>query len=747
MKKYFRLFIAVIIMAGMIGFISCDDHQERYEDPPWLGGSSIETLNKRGNYTIFLKLMEQANYSDPIEKQLFTLFVPDDEAFGEYFSSAGIGSVEDLSEDESVQLFTLHVLRNPRSRFYMIYEYAWSELQGPKAEYASLFHRKETPSTSIPYKETVRYVPGMEGDELIIYTGNKNVPLFTAEFFNDYGGAEDGSDYLYMYPGSTWEEGYSENMLGMNWHSAAVIPNPEIPEELEVRTASGFIYFLDRVVPPMPSIEEYMISEPDKYGLYYDLLQRFAAYGNQMVDEERRVLYRKSYDLIFNLAEERGPSTNTQVPPQNMWTAFLPPNDVLQNYLDNSVLKFYSSVDSVPRVTLYYILQSQLSGSLVLKSKLAKGYFNAFGDPSDLSPSDLESGYMCSNGVIYETKRVIEPNVFTTVPGTLFFDKNYSTLLYVFNQSNMLSTISNPDADVTVFATNNENLEKYGIRYNQSSDRVEFRGPIDGQWAPMKPNELTMFAQDQIYEGLINDLAGPGGFLEMSSRNYIQYGNNQAGAGENQKYDTPANVEEVEVNDQNGLLVKVDNPIGSRLVMGQLLTCSPQDDQCLLPDPEFSEFAQLLIDLRLLDQRYKDPATKEFIPKLKFLAGSDYWTAFIPSNAAMNQARADGIIPIEFPSTSEGKDSLTNFVMYHFIRDEVVFDDGLKSGMFETNYSYKDTVDNSTLYKKLRIENESNNLFIEDNSGKIIYLDHAKANRLVQQGTMHKIDAVLVESE
>ncbi|MCK4746651.1 MAG: hypothetical protein KAT15_06440, partial [Bacteroidales bacterium] len=367
-------------------------------------------------------------------------------------------------------------------------------------------------------------------------------------------------------------------------------------------------------------------------GLYYDLLQRFAAYGNQMVDEERRVLYRKSYDLIFDLADERGPSTNTNIPAQNMWTAFLPTDAVLQNYLDNSVLQYYAAIDSIPRVTLYYILQSQLSGTIALRSKLAVSYFNAFGDPTDLGLEDLISGYMCSNGVIYETNRVLEPNVFTTVPGALFFNKEYSTLLYVFNQSNMLSSISNPDADVTVFVTTNEKLEEYGIRYNATSDVVEFRGPVDGKWGPMKTNDLTLFAQDQIYQGLLSDLAGTGGFAEMSSGNYIQYGNNQAAAGENQVYDQPAAVQELEVNERNGLLVKVDHPIESRLVMGQLLTCSPTDPDCVLADPDVSEFAQLLVDLKLLDARFRDPVTKENLPKLKFLAGADYWTAFIPTN-------------------------------------------------------------------------------------------------------------------
>ena len=378
MKRSAWPVLALIFSVVIFGITGCNDHQDRYDDPPWLGGSSIETLEERGNYTIFLRLMERADYTDPITKQLFTLFVPDDEAFEKYFASVGINSVEDLSDEQARQLFTLHVLRNPRSRFYLIYEYAWSELQTPKAEYASLFHRKETPSTSIPYKETVRYLPGFEGREYLIYTGNKNIPLFSQEFFYDYGGAADGSDYTFMYPGSSWEEGYPEGMEGLNWHNAMVIPNPVDPVELEVRTSSGFIYFLDRPVPPMPSIEEYLIANQDKYGLYYDLLQRFANYTGQRVNEQREIEYRKTYDLVYDLAEERSSSTNTAVPPQNMWAAFLAKDNILQEYLDNTVFKYYSSIDSIPRVTLYYIVQTQLSAGTGVEIKACQGLLQCF---------------------------------------------------------------------------------------------------------------------------------------------------------------------------------------------------------------------------------------------------------------------------------------------------------------------------------------------------------------------------------
>jgi uncharacterized surface protein with fasciclin (FAS1) repeats len=718
MKRSLQHFIVALFATGLfLGITGCSKQQDRYLPPPWLGGSSIETLEGKGNYKIFLRLMEMAEYKEPISKQLFTLFVPNDSSFTAYFDSVGVASVEDLNKDQAKQLFTLHVLRNPRSRFQLIYEYAWSELQGPTGEYASLFHRKATPSTAIPYEETIKYLPGREGEKILIYTGEKFVPLFTTDWFDDYGGTVDGSDYLFMYPGSRWGG-------NIQWHNAMVT-------ESEVRTASGFIYFLDRVVPPMPNIEEYLRANPDKYSVYYDMMQRFATYGNQTIDKQKRVLFRKGYDLLFNLAEERGPSMATAVPPQNMWTAYIPNNTVLQNYLDNTVLKFYPSLDSVPRVTLYYILQTQLSAQVGLISKIEKGYFNSFGDAMEISRGDIIDAQMCSNGLVYETNRVLEPNVFTCVPGALFIDRNYSTMLFALNAVNMLTSLSNPLSDVTLFASTNEQLEKYGIRYNATSATIESRGPVDGKWGPMNTTELAVFAQDQIYSGRLSDFSGEGGYVEMNSGNYIHYGNGQVYAGENMFFGNIATVGEVVPNDRNGFLVKVDNPIESRILMGKYL----------LSDPDISDFVQLLVDARLLDAKVKDPITKEVVPNLKFLAVSKLWTAFIPTNSAMAQARAMGLVPAKASA-----DSLLSFLQYHFIKNKVIFDDGNPdgTGTFDTNRTYKDPLDpTKTLNSPLLVTNTLNNLSVQDVSGKVVNLDHSSANVLVRKGVVHKINSVL----
>lgn len=729
MMKRVQLFpVTLVLIIMLFGVFGCSKNQDRYEDPPWLGGSSIETLQDRGNYTIFLRLMDMAEYTIPITKQLFTLFAPNDEAFNTYFKSAGIASVEDLTKDQARELFTLHVLPNPRSRFQLIYEYLWSELQGPDGEYAALFFRKPTTSTSIPYNETVRYYPALKGQQLLMMTGIKLVPLFSKDYFEDFFGDPSGSDYLYMYPGSKWETGHGD----MNWGNAMVT-------ESEVRTSSGFIYFIDQVVPPQKNIDQYLAANQDKFGLYYDLMQRFATYSQGEIDDQKRVKYLKNYNLVSNIAEEQGAFTGNEVRMKDMFTAFLPNDQVLQKYLDDKILPTYGVIDSVPQVTLYYILQTQLSRSLGLISKISKSYFNSFGDPMTITKNDIVSQHMCSNGMIYEMNKVLEPNVFTCVPGNLFFDANYSTFLYALNSSNLLSGLSNPNSKVTLFATSNAQLEAYNIRYNDILSQVEYRG-TDGVWKKMNTIELNMFIQDQVYDGELPDINGEG-FIEMSSGNFVHYSNGTFQASENQRLrENVSIVQTIIPQVNNGVLYNVSTPLKSKQTFGLWL----------VRDPEVSTFKDYLVATKLLDERMKDATTKDSIPNLKFLAEASYWTGFVPTNAAMADAVANGLVPPFKDPNAKTKvleatdvEAAKNFLLMHFIRKKAIFDDGQASGVYPTNRVDSVSATSGVVYANLKISNVKNALSITDHSGQVVNVDHSKANILLRKGVAHKISTAL----
>jgi len=714
MKKRNQLLqIPILAIVLLLGVFGCSKHQERYGNPPWLGGSSIETLQKRGNYTIFLKLMDKAQYTIPITNQLFTLFAPNDAAFNTYFTANNIKSVDSISVESARELFTLHVLPNPRSRFQLIYEYLYSELQGPNGEYAALFFRKPTNSTSIPYKETARYYPALKGKELLMSTGIKLMPLFSLDYFQDFFGAVDGSDYLFMYPGSKWESGHGD----MNWGNAMVT-------ESEVRTANGFIYFVDQVVPPQKNIDQYLLANQDKYGVYYDLLQRFATYAAGGVDKNKNQLYTKNYNLVSNLAEEQGAFTGNESRMKDMYTLYLPSDQVLQDYLNRTVLKTYSSLDSVPSVTLFYILQTQISRSIGLLSKITNSYFNSFGDPTIILKSDIKSAHMCSNGIVYEMNKVLEPNVFTCVPGTLFFDANYSTFLYALNQSGLLTGLSNPTQNVTIFAPSNNEMEIYGIRYDPITATILFLGD-DKKWNPMRPTDLNMFVQDHVYMGKLSDL-NTDQYVEMSSKNFMHIYNGAVQGADNLRVRQMVNVTQTIPNDKNGILYEVDKPINSNYVMGKYLVY----------DKDVSKFKDLLVSTKMLDARFVDQLTRDTVPNLKFYTNeADYWTAFIPTNAAMTAASAAGLIPTN-------SDSLKAWLNYHFIRKSVIFDDGNLSGVFPSEkVSHVDAT--GTTYATLQVSNVKNNLTITDHSGQVVTIDHSKADRLVRKGVVHKIDTVL----
>jgi hypothetical protein len=88
-----------------------------------------------------------------------------------------------------------------------------------------------------------------------------------------------------------------------------------------------------------------------------------------------------------------------------------------------------------------------------------------------------------------------------------------------------------------------------------------------------------------------------------------------------------------------------------------------------------------------------------------------------------------------------------NFVYYHFIKEDVIFDDGKKSGVYNSVYSFTDTTDNTLVFEPLIIMNSSNSLSIEDKTGQVITLTHADANSIVRKGVVHKIDALLKYTE
>jgi uncharacterized surface protein with fasciclin (FAS1) repeats len=709
MKELLKnIFLAIILLSILY---SCEIKKEPFENPEWLGGSIFETLEKNGNYTNLIKLAERAEYRDIIESDVYTFFAADDDAFKEYLTDRGIDSVSQLSKRECKSLMALISLRKGRSRQQLIYRF-WEgtqQWQDSTSEYLSRYFRYEMPAKYYIEKEVVKYNPDYKGQELAIVNNHKWMPCISEDLFGDIGGKTDGSDYLYFFPNSTW--------TGLSWYNAAVI-GPE------ARCSNGFIYYIEKVVPLMPSIEEYMRNNQDKYGVFYDLMQRFARYTPAQEEGIEYDIYTKAYNDVKDIAFENGPQ-RLGYEATNFYTAYIPTDDVMQEYLNNTFLDGkFASIDSVPVETIIYLLNGHIAGNWVFPSQIRTEFLNPYGETIDFDlDKNVTDAKLLSNGAFYEINMVLEPLAYTAAPGPLFKDNNYSTFLRALNEVGVIPTLSYPDVPVTVFAADNDKLSEYGIRYNTLREIFEQKN-IFGIWELMEEEDLTDFVYDHvIYKGY-DDFSGEG-IIYTTTGSGVYFNNNTFMAGGNREANEQIGVIEDINSNINGVLYLLDNPIKP-----------PKEDfaRYIYGNDDFSEFYSLLDKAGLVDSVADEDDADLYYKRLKFLLTYENWTGFLPDNDAIAEAEVNNLIP-------EDSVELGNFLKYHFVANVLISDFNTVSNDYITAF-----VDSTGVPLELKIQSEPKQMIVTDGSGEEVQINHNTANVFVRDGIAHRIKTVLISN-
>ncbi|NJK84880.1 MAG: hypothetical protein HC906_01780 [Bacteroidales bacterium] len=438
-----------------------------------------------------------------------------------------------------------------------------------------------------------------------------------------------------------------------------------------------------------------------------------------ILTEKKVVTYQKSYQIISDVANEYGPVISQDHRQRDVFSAFIPNNQVMQDYLDNKLLSQFESIDSVPEVTVVYLLQSHLAHNLQLASKISKDFFNPFGDLIQIDiHNDISDAFLCSNGPVYTMNKVLEPYAFISVPGPLFFKKDYTTFLYALAISGRVSSLSQPDVVTTLFAPDNNSLAEYGIRFDRED--LELQRLYQGKWETMELDDIDLFIQDHIVFGKIDNLE-QGGYLKMSSGNYIRFDGNVVKAGGNIESGDAANVVEKIESEINGVLYVLDNALKT-----PELTVA----EYIMNDPELSDFLNMLLSMNMISQS-TDLITQEIVYNISFASESENWSAFIPTNDAL----AAYTIP-------EGVDTV-DFIRYHFVQGDAIFDDGLRSGIFKSAKIDSIMTDGTIDYSKVTVSNTLNALSVTDETGQVVTVPHSTANNIVQQAVLHKINGVL----
>jgi hypothetical protein len=125
---------------------------EYYKVPSDLIGTILEVLEEDGNYTQFTKAVEMVGYDDVLGVTgNFTVFVPDDKAFAEFFTEYGYSSLEDIPREELEGIVYYHIVFWAYSKFMLLYGLG---IQDADIDYSTLNFKqitKYTPPISVEF--------------------------------------------------------------------------------------------------------------------------------------------------------------------------------------------------------------------------------------------------------------------------------------------------------------------------------------------------------------------------------------------------------------------------------------------------------------------------------------------------------------------------------------------------------------------------------------------------------------------
>ena len=618
MKKLSYILFLVVIFTG------CEKEKELYyERPEWLQGPLYEQIKSTGEYSEFINLVEYMGYDKFLSSRLtFTLFLPTNEAFQDYYLEMGVGSFTDLDTSFLKELVDYHLMENSWDSVKLVNKTSWSYWG------------------SIPqnFRSASYYAPPivMESGKNVVYE-NTFLHIYSTPMFQWYG--LDENDYLSFFPGSSFS--------GFNVDRASIL-------ESQIGAENGFYYVIDKVLPPRTTADTRIKSHPE-FSVFYNLLNIFQKFDYNSSASAKNTgydsLYSMSYSLNMDLADEKITDSAPDGYYHVLGTVFVPLNQVIIDYF-NENFPAYGGIENVPNIIIKYFLEAHLILNKKLFPSVLAREINEVNDFSD--EIDFESGNgivsydMSSNAMIYGVDRVINTNAFSTVSGPIIKNPEYRIFTMMLELSGEIKTFFKREIGHVAFVLHDNLLREMGFNYYEgdpvdfTDDRIFLNNDI------LTTTEIKDFLQDYISITYKDLDSSEEVYIKSKSGNYLKVTNDNVEGifGE-------ANIRNF-YSAINGSVLEVDT------VLEQTIAYTIED---YLNDNKglYSEFFSLCDNAGMLDDEGN-------ITKLSLFNGV---TVFLPGNEAI-QAIKGTYIP-------EGANS-SNFdfkglVQYQIISERAIFTD------------------------------------------------------------------------
>jgi uncharacterized surface protein with fasciclin (FAS1) repeats len=791
-----------LLIFCLVVFVHCNDYEEYFDEPAWLEKNVYQILQDEGNFTSYLQCVDRTNYA-PVLKEggLYTVFAPNNEAFASYLQKKGYASVADIPQEEANTIVAYSMVFSTWkfSNLGDYYngtaelEYLTGESFKKKTTYYPTIYQDPDYNNEWVLDQNIAGGYSYNGTTGKLASSYKYLPVFMDSYFSRAGLTAD--DYNAFFPNTPY--------TGHNLADGQIVINPDHPEGIVAR--NGIIHEVDVVNYPLDNMEK-ILTDP-QYSVFKDELIDYKTVagdfvfkiyweGLQVVQEYYRNTYPdkninrvsvKYYQqLAFSPAYEL--PGETAVSELTGFTLFVPSNDVLRNYIDNKLLKYYSDIKDAPLEAVYTLINSHMADGMIYPSdfkgaKMSTGeYLNGEGPRGEgYADFGVIDRKFASNGLIYTINHVIKSKLFETLYSEIFLNPTFSWLDKLFvkyygtsvREDLMKSIISGYENDrYTALAISNQQFKDDGYSINETdpsnpsfSNGNVLSGTAEDRLKRLLRMHIFPGYKNATVDTEVKSFAGDGptqyqgwGFRTTLYGDLVRFKDNKLQATGNIEDGTYVTVTPVETYD-NGTVYAIDN---------EILQYSPVRTY----PTEADGWTSGTLWKHLYQDSIDNANVRDFVAYVRAAlkaADSDelsgineesFYTILMPNQTAMNNARLTKVRDDD-PATTDvnetqyllpkladvianangEKDIAADFLRMHFLQGQVIADDGLPY-LYPYNKDMPDRIQLSTMFKvnreKLGLINQRTYVHITKNAnGVLVFTPQAVYD---QSGTVKLIE-------
>ncbi|NDW19115.1 hypothetical protein D0T53_09335 [Dysgonomonas sp. 216] len=708
----------------LIAFVQCNDNDEYYDEPGWLEGPLYQVLEKEGRFSNYLKCVDRTNYALVIKSGgLYTLFAPNDEAFSIYLAEKGYASVDDIPEKEVNAIVAYSMVTSRWEESHLGDSFDPDE----KVYMPGFGVKKRTNYYTSVYKEPDAIADGwvvdqnradgsnftMQSDGLSVYNNfkHKYMPVFMSSYFNNL--SLSANDYNTFFPDVEY--------VGRNVYGGRLLETDMVARNGIAHEVSAVLYPLDNMdkeldLPEYASFKNLLeykdIAGNSVYKLYYEDANATTAY--KKLNSEVNKVYVKYYNNYYPNGLYFSPNYeiyegNLTTNESEGYTMLVPTNEVLDDYIQNKLLKYYNSLHELPAGVLSSFINAHFVDGLIWPSlfpaaKNATGeYLNAEGNGG---PAFEESGILSkrikSNGFVYLVDHVVKSKFFETVFAEIILNPDFSMLNTAYSnyyanslrEDLMRGQLNGyPTNRYTVLLPSDALLTEDGYTTSYDGTNTSFRNSLIPSGVGSADDRLKRIIRMGLFkgyangefnsmvdsfEGDVNNALGYNrwGFRVSEYGDLIRFKNNQiqaVGNIEDGSFVTVTPWAEYE----NGLVFTIDKlpQFSPRWTQSNVDAGWKSKSLWEYMDQARSENTNVSTFVNYVQACLKDPETTE----LTGINEENYYTILMINNTSMNQAATAGLIPTlaEITADPTKAEIGANFLRAHFLQGRVYADDGL----------------------------------------------------------------------